>query len=165
MAVYTFNLVPSFFHFFCLEDENADADLSGSWSEKAERNLLAIEPGAFGVGTLSGDYISVEVHVLHAEPEDDNLDSWDHVIECGIRIPSGKLVIRGAMEWFPTANRIDLEPGRYRARIYYGNLNWWDGDDGQGKDYYSVALWPSQERGTRMIKERIFIPPPNPCVH
>lgn len=100
MSIYKYNLIPSYWRYFYLQDENVEDDLSGSWTEYAERNLLALEPGALGVGTLSSGEIAVEVHVVDSIPTDD-FESWDHVMECDLEVPSSIVVIAGAMDFFP----------------------------------------------------------------
>ena len=79
---------------------------------------------------------------------------WDQVNECDIDVPSGKIVVAGCTDYFPEAARIEVQPGHYRARIYYGNLNSLSHDGLDGDDQYKVVLWLSEIVGVRVIKRR-----------
>jgi hypothetical protein len=150
MATYTYNLFADYYQFY-LQDENADGDLSDSWNEQAVKDLLAIAPGTIGVGTVRNMDVPVEVEVRDSAPED-NFDGWDHVVECGIEISSGKIVVAGCTDYFPDAARISVMPGNYRARIYYGDLDSLSEDGLDGDDHYKVLLWPSNDMNVRVIK-------------
>ncbi|MDQ3254020.1 MAG: hypothetical protein M3R15_08955 [Acidobacteriota bacterium] len=121
MKSYSYNLFADY-HQFYLQDEQADGDLSDSWSEEAVKNLLAVAPGTIGVGTVRNTDVPVVVELLASEPKED-LSKWNHVMECGIDVPSGRIAIAGSTDYFPEAERIVVQPGSYRARIFYGALS------------------------------------------
>src|SRR4051812_15784647 len=150
MATYYYNLFADYFQFY-LQDENADGDLSDSWNEQAVKDLLALAPGTIGIGTVRNMDVPVEVEIRDSAPEN-NLEKWDHVMECGIEIPSGKIVVAGCTDYFPDSARISVNSGNYRARIYYGDLDSLSEDGLDGSDHYKVALWPSDIMDVRVIK-------------
>jgi len=150
---YEFELFADY-HQFYLQDEEADGNLSNSWTEQATKDLLALAPGTIGVGTVRDMDVPVIVEVHDSEPTED-LTSWHHVTECSIDIPSGKVVVAGCTDYFPDAARISVEPGVYRARIFYGELDSLSEDGLDGDDKYKVALWRGEMIEPKIIKRRI----------
>ena len=146
------NLMADYFQFY-LQDESAKGDLSDSWGPEAVDRLLAVAPGAVGVGTVRNMAVPVSVEVLDAEPEND-AESWDHVTECGLAVPTGRIVIAGCTDYFPDATRIEVSPGPYRIRISYGSLNSLSVDGLSGNDHYRVQLWPGPTVEPRVLKQR-----------
>ncbi|MDZ4833227.1 MAG: hypothetical protein SGJ27_05435 [Candidatus Melainabacteria bacterium] len=143
MPSYQLNLFADNFQFY-LQDEDANGDLSNSWTPAAADNLLAIAPGAIGVGTVRNMTVPVTVEIREDRPEEREL--WDKVNECSIDIKSGKLVIAGSTDYLPEAQRITVSPGKYTAQIFYGNLGSVSEDGYDGEDHYKVILWPQDNR-------------------
>ena len=152
IKLYRYNLFADYFQFY-LQDEEVDGDLSDAWTEQAVNDLLAIAPGTIGVGTVRNMDVPVEVEVLQSAPSD-SFDKWDQVHECDIEVKSGTIVIAGCTDYFPEAARIKVEPGSYRARVYYGKLDSLSEDGLDGDDHYRVALWLSDPSGLRVLKKR-----------
>lgn len=117
------------------------------------KQLLALAPGTIGVGTVRNMDVPVDVEVQDCGPTSD-VDEWDHIMECGIEVPSGRLVIAGCTDYFPDAARLILAPGKYRARVHYGALDSISDDGLDGDDHYKVVLWPSEDQATSVIKQR-----------
>lgn len=152
MEKHELELFADYFQFY-LQDERVDGDLSDSWTDEAVANLLALAPGTIGVGTVRNMAVPVVVEIHDTRPSDD-LAQWDHVTECSIDVPSGKLVVAGCTDYFPDARRITLEPGTYRARIFYGGLNALSEDGLDGGDHYRVVLWPGGPIEPKVLKKR-----------
>jgi len=143
------------YHQFYLQDEQADGDLSDHWTPGATDRLLAVAPGVVGVGTARDTTVPVTVAVLGGPPPgDEDLSGWDQVNECSLSVPSGRIVVAGCTDYFPEAARIDVAPGSYRARIYYGGLDTLSEDGLEGSDRYAVALWLAPEDGPNVVKPR-----------
>ena len=136
MQKHKYELFADYFQFY-LQDEAADGDLSDSWTTEAVQRLLAIAPGAVGVGTVRNMNVPVTVEVLDGEPDRD-VELWDHVTECSMQVPSGRVVIAGSMDHFPSAARINVTSGTYRMRISYGALASLSDDGLEGQDHYRV---------------------------
>jgi len=154
MSSYRYNLFADYFQFY-LQDEKVSGDLSDAWREEAVKNLLAIAPGTIGVGTVRNMDVPVEVELFESAPME-TFEAWDQVNECDLEIRSGTIVIAGCTDYFPEAARIQVEPGTYRARIYYGELNSLSEDGLDGDDHYKVALWMSEPKGVHILKERPY---------
>ena len=99
----------------------ADTGSPDFWSPVALQRQLAIaRPSLIGVGAARYDDVPVAVDTLAGPPSDDG-DAWDQIVEASIEIPTGRLVIDGPISWRPGSSfEIDLAPGTYRARVYYG---------------------------------------------
>lgn len=154
MRRFEFNLFADYFQFY-FQDEHAEGDLSESWNREAVARMFALAPGAVGVGTVRNMDVPVEVEVHDGEPAED-FDSWDHVIECSLEVPSGKIVIAGSSDYFPDAARIAVDPGSYKARISYGALDALSDDELDGDDHYRVQLWRAPGIEPRVLKQREY---------
>ncbi len=140
MPTYKLNLFAENFQIY-LQDESAQSDLSMSWTPAAVDRMLALAPGAIGVGTVRDTTVPVTVEVREDFPEEREL--WDKTNECTIEITSGKLVVAGSGDYLPEAQRIRLNPGKYSARVLYGNLGTVSPDGQDGEDEYKIVLWPA----------------------
>jgi hypothetical protein len=116
------------------EPDTADPDF---WSADAFARKLAIAPpGLIGVATARYDEVPVVVEVTGRPPLDEP-QSWDHVVEASLELPSGKLAIDGCTSYRPeTSPHIELAPGTYRVRVYYAGQHTFD------EDWYRVVVWP-----------------------
>jgi hypothetical protein len=149
---FEFKLFADYYQFY-LQDENADGDLSNSWTPEATERLLAVAPGTIGVGTARNMDVPVVVEIADTAPSDDLL-GWDQVNECSLDAPSGRIVIAGCTDYFPDAARIKLTPGSYRARVYYGGLNAPTATGLQGSDHYRIVFWKGDPAPPTVIKQR-----------
>jgi len=114
MQKFEYTLFADYFQFY-LQDENAESDLSDSWTPEAVDRFLAVAPGTIGVGTVRNMNVPVVVEVIDRQPDAD-LSAWDLVNECTLELPSGRVVIADCTDYLPDAARIDLTPGSYRTR-------------------------------------------------
>lgn len=152
MQKFNYTLFADYFQFY-LQDESVKGDLSDSWTPEAVDRLLAVAPGTIGVGTVRNMNVPVVVEIADSEP-DANLSAWDHVNECTLEVPSGRVVIAGCIDYFPDAARIELVPGAYRARLYYGSLYSLSEDGLDGDDHYRVVLWRAAPGPVQVLKQR-----------
>lgn len=154
---FEFKLFADYFQFY-LQDESASGDLSQCWTSEAVDRLLALAPGTIGVGTVRNMEVPVVVEIGDGDPTDD-LSAWDQVNECSIDVPSGRLVIAGCTDYFPDATRIELSPGTYRVRIYYGNLASLSDDGAEGDGHYRIFLWAATHVPLKVVKQRVKADP------
>ena len=148
---YEFELFADY-HQFYLQDEEAEGDLSDNWTEQAVESLLALAPGTTGVGTVRNMIVPVTIEVHDGEPEKD-FALWEQINEWSIDVPSSKIVVAGCTDYFPDAARISVEPGTYRARVFYGDLDTLSEDGLDGDDKYKVALWRGERIEPKVIKQ------------
>jgi hypothetical protein len=155
-----FELFPDYYQFY-LQDEQTTDGLADAWTDQASEDLFAIALGTIGISTVSHMYDVPVTAEIHTSAPDDDLDRWDHIIECNIDIPSGKIVVAGCTDYFPDAARISVEPGMYQVRVFYGELassrgrDQYKPDSPKGNDQYKVVLWPGESIDPKVIKRYI----------
>ncbi len=149
---FEFTLFADYFQFY-LQDEAVEGDLSEGWTQEAVDRLLAIAPGKIGVGTVRNMNVPVVVEIAEFAPDND-VSQWDRVNECDFEVQSSRVVIAGCTDYFPDAARIDLPPGSYRARVYYGKLKTLSPDGLDGDDHYKIVLWSAPSGPVKVIKQR-----------
>jgi hypothetical protein len=150
-----FTLFADYFQIY-LQDESAKGNLSESWTQEAADRLLALAPGTIGVGTVRNMNVPVVVEISDSPPDED-LSLWDQVNECTLEAFSGRIVIAGCTDYYPDAARIELPPGTYRARIYYGDLDTLSSNGLEGDDHYRVFLWNAAPELPKVLKQRTKI--------
>jgi len=96
MQKFEYTLFADYFQFY-LQDANAEGDLSDNWTPEAVDRFLAVAPGTIGVGTVRNMNVPVVVEVIDRQPDSD-LSAWDHVNECTLELPSGRVVIAGCTD-------------------------------------------------------------------
>jgi hypothetical protein len=141
------------YHQFYIKDEAAQGDLSDCWDAAASARLLALAPGTIGVGTVRDVEVPVTIEIYDREPDAD-VAAWDHVVEAGLSVASGPLVVAGCTDYLPDAKRIPLAPGNYRVRISYGGLETVSEDGLEAADRYRLQLWPAPAAEPRIVKQR-----------
>ena len=106
------------------------------------------------MGTVRNMDVPVTVEIHDSEPQED-LTSCDQINECSIEVPSGKIVVAGCTDYFPDAPRILVEPGTYKARVYYSDLDTLSEDGLDGNDKYKIALWLGEAIEPKVLKRRV----------
>ena len=91
--------------------------------------------GLIAVGTARDMYVPVEVEVRRDSPAE-YLSRWDAVVESGILVPSGDLFVSNSS--FQSDEGIEVAPGCYLARVYYGGLGAVTSGL-EGDDHYKVV--------------------------
>jgi len=154
---YAFSLYADHYQFY-LGDSELDGDTGAPefWSQEAFKRRLAVGHGIIGIGTELYGSVPVVLEVHDKAPSQD-LGDWDHVAEASLLVPSGRIAIDGCLNFVPRAlpyvtyrsPQIEVAPGIYRVRVYYGNLDsvrFEDADDGGEEvsdEHYTVVLWPA----------------------
>jgi hypothetical protein len=151
MASIELSLFADYFQFY-IQDEAAESDLSEAWTEEAMDRRLAIAPGMLGIGTAQNMFVPVVVDFLEREPKDDSAE-WDHVVEAGLTVASGRVVIAGCTDSFPDAIRVEIPAGEYRIRISHGGLDTVAENRLSGDDHYRLQLWLGTSTGVRILKQ------------
>ena len=136
---------------FYIQDghSSGETDSNTFWTESAYNDRLAVEEGILGVGTECYGPVKGEIIILDKENKDFVIDAYDHIVEAGLKIPSGIIQVIDC----PTSTvsiTINIEPGSYKARIYSSNLVSVNGDDGD--DFYKIEIWPSLEMDRIVLK-------------
>jgi hypothetical protein len=124
-----------------LEDQHAaSAQREFLFTDQHLSDRVWVDNGLIIMFTARNMLVPVEIQTLQAEPSG-HLDSWDHVMETSIEIPSGHLEIFGC-GGYPGIN-LSLQPGNYRVRLCQAQLASLTQNGLEGEDYYQILLWPS----------------------
>ncbi|MFJ4538375.1 hypothetical protein ACIP39_20820 [Streptomyces tibetensis] len=140
-----------------MTDADADGDLSDAWTDRAVADHLAVARDALGIGTAVNVNVSVTVVVLAQEPSDDCAE-FDHVVEAGLEVSSGRLMVLGCTDYAPDAATFEVPPGWNRVRVSRGNLaraGRADVDSDKGPEtteQVRVQVWPAPESPAKIIK-------------
>ncbi len=102
-------------------DADSDGDLSDAWTAQAVADHLAVARDALGIGTAVNVNVSVTVALLPQEPEDDSAE-FDHVVEAGLDVSLGRLMVTGCTDYGPDAATFEVQPGWNRVRVSRSNL-------------------------------------------
>ena len=129
--VYDFELFADYFQFY-LEDDGINPNTSAIWDREKTGQMLAVAPGLVAVGTARNMTVPIRVLIGKREPPIE-VEKWDRINECSLRIDSGRIVVIGCTDYYPKAERLLVEPGVYRVSIQYGGLNTLSEDGLDGK--------------------------------
>jgi len=146
------DLFADYFQFYVC-DGQSETDTGMLWDQIATDRMLAAGPDLVAVGTARNMDVPVTIEILSREPASDVAD-WDQVIECGVMFASGTVMAFGCTDYRPDAARFAVEPGTYRARVSYADLDDLSDDGLDGNDRYRVQLWPGPAGPIAVIKQR-----------
>ena len=140
------------YHQFYISDKDSPqaTDSPDFWTDQAISDKLAIGEGILGISTASYGPIKGEVTVYEEKPKEKDFSNFDHIVEAGIKINSGILQIADCPS-FHIEREIRVQPGSYRIRVYYSDLNIEDEDE--GGDYYIIEIWRSNEIHKEVLKK------------
>lgn len=124
-----FELFSDTFQFFVADENLPTGHLGVRWSNDDLDNCLALSTDGrcFSVGTHGVSKVSISLQVFKKQDTADlalrcsslsNLSEWDRVNECSVRADTGRLCIHSVLS---DAALAVLQPGTYRARIYYSS--------------------------------------------
>ncbi|HLK65492.1 MAG TPA: hypothetical protein VKU19_18775 [Bryobacteraceae bacterium] len=115
----------------------------GFWNKEAFARRFGYIPGTIGIGTASYDFVKAILEVHDGVP-DLSLNDWDHVIECDLDAPDGRIGIAGCLAIPADEHIFDVTPGNYRVRCCYADLDKSSDDMAEGEeagDWYLVQCW------------------------
>jgi hypothetical protein len=151
LASYSLTLFADYYQLY-LQDEEEVSDQPDDWGKQLVTNMIAVAPGIIGIGTARNMTVPVHVDLLDRHPDDD-FDSWDHVTEASLDVPSGQMVIAGCSDYFPDAPRISVTPGSYRVRIYSRGLGSISENGLEGDDQYHMVIWSEEHSSPKFLKK------------
>lgn len=74
-------------------------------------------------------------------------ESWEHIIECPLSLPSGHMVIAGCTDYLLDCPKVEIKPGEYAVRVCGRGFS-----DSAPEQYFST-LWPSSSHEARVLKQ------------
>jgi hypothetical protein len=149
MQKQSFNLFADY-HQFYLWDEAVSPDAPSDYTDDDIARRLKAAPHVVVVQPVRAMTVPVTVEVHDTEPAFDQ-SAWDHIAECSLELPSGRLQIHECTGG--SVGRFSVSPGVYRVRAFFGKLGSLDEDQLEGDDHYSVVLWPAPASELRVLKQ------------
>jgi len=135
---------------FFLHDGDYDPDIDvEEFGKQVTKTRLAIFPGVIAILAASQMSVPVDMQVL-TKPPKEYFSKWDAVVESGIVVPSGVLFLVGSGSTDEFGERMEVAPGCYGVRVYYGGQSALE--DLEGNDYYKIVLWPLFQYSVRVLK-------------
>lgn len=150
--LYNFTIFADYFQVY-VADETMGLDYYDMWTDAAYEAMVAVASGMIGISTVRNMDVPVEVEVRESQPLD-SFQDWDQVVDCSIETTSGKVAVGGPGldDEYP---RITLEPGTYRARIFFADLDTLSPDGLEGDDRYRIILWPGKTTLVTVLKKHM----------
>jgi hypothetical protein len=139
---------------FYISDKTSPKNTSDKnfWSQEAQEDRLAISKGILGIGIGSYGLVRGELEILDVATNKIDSSLFDHIVEGGLSVESGVIQVLDCPN-LHVELEVKVRPAKYRARIYFSNLNTIHGDEGE--DYYRIEIWPDKNVNRKVIKRFI----------
>ena len=138
------------YHQFYLWDRATNPLAPTDYTDQDVQNMVKVAPGVVVIQPVRNMTVPVNLEVHETEPECDATE-WDHVVECSLDLPTGKLQVHECTGG-PVLD-LDLDPGSYRVRALFAGLSTLSPDGLDGEDEYTVALWKGLPTSLRVVKQ------------
>ena len=135
---------------FYLWDEAMSPEAPTDYTDIDVARRLKTGPHVVVVQPIRNMTVPVIVEIHESEPPLDSA-AWDHIAECSLDLPSGKLQVHECTGG--SVAQFSVSPGAHRVRAFYGALGSLDESGLEGEDHYSVVLWPGAPMPLRVLKE------------
>jgi hypothetical protein len=122
------------------------------WSSRAYNDRLAIADDIVGISTESFGHIKAELDVLDAPSREKDFKKYDHVVEGGLKLSSGIMMILNHPD-FKIELKAIVTPGRYRIRVYSYDLKNINTQEDEGPDHYKIEIWTSNDMKRKVLKQ------------
>ena len=159
MKSYEFTFLANYSQFL-LRDAADKEGVEAQWTESAYRDRLALGDTELLVGTVEPFEVHVVLDVCEAQPPSPNdLNPFYQVVECNLRLPSGKLLLMDVFDYLPEVTRVSVSPGSQRVRIYYLK------PDNSTLERFRIHIWPQfrLEPTVFLKKDQRYARLPSPC--
>ena len=143
------------YHQFYLWDHGASPDAPTDYTEKDTKRRIKAAPFVVVIQPERNMEVPVEIEIM-GKPPDLDFETWDHVAEASLDLPSGRLELHEC-----TGGSIDVlsvPPGTYRVRACYGVFGTMSEDGLDGDDHYRIVLWPAPLADVAVLKQYV-----DPC--
>jgi hypothetical protein len=139
---------------FIVCDPHAALDID-SYGARASREGLALWSGHGGVTVFTASrWTEADVAVaLSAERPAVSEAEWDHVVEGGLVIQSGRLHLYGPEDTGITEAVHDVPPDTYSLIVCGRDFDSTNAPGDDGSDSYALLLWPGPPLERRVVKD------------
>lgn len=148
MQTQRFKIFADYFQFY-LWDETTAPEPPEVWSDEDCRRRIKVAPHVVVICPVRNMTVPVEIRIHEKEPSCD-AEQWDHIAECSLNLPGGKLEIHECTGG--SAGRFEVAPGCYRLRAQYGALDTLRDNHLDGDDHYLIDLWPGSGIDLKIVK-------------
>jgi hypothetical protein len=126
-----------------------------SYDARATREGLALWGGHGGVTVFTASHWTEAdvVIALSAERPAVLEAEWDHVVEGGLVIQSGRLHLYGPEDTGINEVVLDVPPGIYSMVVCGRDFDSTDAFGDDGTDSYALLLWPGSRLERRVVKD------------
>ena len=83
------------YHQFYLWDRETNPLAPTDYTDQDVQNMVKVAPGVVVIQPVRNMTVPVKLEVHETEPECDATE-WDHVVECSLDLPTGKLQVTNA---------------------------------------------------------------------
>ncbi len=149
MSAHAFALFADY-HQFYLWDPGAEPRAPEDYTDEDVRRLVKVGPNVVVIQPVRNMTVAVELELCDRDPGF-NASQWDHIAECGLDLPTGKLQVHECTGG-PVLD-LDVTPGSYRLRALFGGLGTISENGLDGKDFYAISLWPEATAPLRIVKQ------------
>jgi hypothetical protein len=135
-------------------DRSAELDID-SYGDLAQRQGLAMWRGNRGVTIFTASNWTETHATVRLSPGRPAVavDEWDHVVEGGLIINSGRLHIYGPEDTGAEETEISLPSDSYSLIVCGHNLDSTNEYGDNGSDTYTLLLWPGPALDRRVLKD------------
>jgi hypothetical protein len=138
------------YHQFYLWDKGISPEAPTDYTDADIERRIKAAPNVVVVQPERNMSVPVEFEVTDREPEAE-FEPWDHIAEASLELPTGELEIHECTGG--PIDHINLKPGTYRVRAYFGALNELSDDGLEGNDHYKLVLWPASFAPVVVLKQ------------
>ena len=135
---------------FYVQDGGINPMAPDDWTDQDVESRAKVADYVVVVCPIRNTTVPVEIELFSTAPMVDDVAA-DHVVECGLSLPTGHLQIFectgvAVLNW-------QVEPGTYDVRLLYFGLGTLSHDGLDGADRYLVQVWPGKSRGLSVIRK------------
>jgi len=138
------------YHQFYLWDKGTNPLAPTDYTDEDVRNMVKVSPGVVVIQPVRDMTVPLNLEIHETAPECNTTD-WDHVVECSLELPTGKLQVHECTGG-PVLD-LDLDPGSYRVLALFAGLSTLSQDGLEGGDEYTVKLWKGSPISLRVVKQ------------
>jgi hypothetical protein len=136
-TVYRFEVFADY-HQFYVWDAGVGPSAPTDYTDEDLRNRLKVAPNVVVIQPMRNMTVPVELTVCASDPGVE-LSRWDHVAECSLDLPTGRLQVHECTGG--AVLELSVDPGTYRLRAHFGALGSRSDDGLEGADHYRIVLW------------------------
>jgi hypothetical protein len=135
-------------------DPDAQLDIE-SYGDAAQRAGVAVWGNVGGVTVFTASRWTNTTVTVRLTPDRPAVssDEWDHVVEAGLIVRSGRLHLYGPEDTGVKEVSVAVPPGTYSLVVCGRDFGSTDEYDAEGNDTYALLLWPGPTLQRRVLKD------------